>query len=93
MFRRAQQYPNKLNKTLYNVYEAKRLAEAVGSVGRSTHLEVLRYDGENPDVPSAMLDELSKLYVSEYGPRRVPANLKLEGELFGKEADEGKGEG
>lgn len=79
--RREQSTNSTLHETLYNVYEAKRYSEAVGSVGEETLLAVLSSDGTRL-LSSTMLDEqLDKLYV-KYGPQKLPYRFALEGILY-----------
>jgi 20S proteasome alpha/beta subunit len=79
--RREQSIRSTLHATLYNVYEAKRYSEAVGSVGEKTLLAVLSADGKR-EISSFQLDaQLEDLY-EKYGPQKLPYGFSLEGLLY-----------
>jgi hypothetical protein len=80
LMRRAQSSMRTLDETLYNVFEAKKYAESVGSVGPATSLMVLHTDGECRGVNSNVRVQLKSLF-SEYGPKALPKGFKL-GEPF-----------
>lgn len=83
LLRRQQDDFTSLENTIYNVFEAKKLAQAVGSVGQYTFLAVIREDG-SVNLTSLEVDrQLEKLF-EKYGPPAVPNNLKFEGEYFYK---------
>jgi 20S proteasome alpha/beta subunit len=67
---------------LYEIYEAKKAAEAVNSVGRSTLLSLIESDGRKR---SFKLDEavkfLDQLY-GKYGPKQTPILMEVPGKLF-----------
>jgi hypothetical protein len=67
---------------LYEVYEAKKAAESVTSVGPGTLLSVLESDGRRR---TFKLDEIEKfldgLY-QKYGPRDVPLLMDVPDMLF-----------
>ncbi len=81
LLRREQHGRSSLNETLYNVYEAKKYSEAVGSVGRSTFLAVLSSDGTRELTSFSVDDQLEEWY-KEYGPRKLPASFSLKGPLY-----------
>ena len=83
LLRRRQDYVTTLNDTLFNVFEAKRLSEAVGSVGRGTSLSVLYPDGTHKYVSSAARTELNVHY-KKYGPQSYQS-IQFEGEVFKEE--------
>ena len=76
LMRRSQSYVRSLDETLYNVYEAKRYAESVGSVGTATSLTVLHPDGRAAIVNSNTRVNLRTLF-QEYGPKNLPDGFKL----------------
>ena len=81
LLQRNQNSAMSLATTLFNVYEAKRLAQKVGSVGPYSMLSVLTKAGKAETVAKTIRDQLDGL-CSEYGSKPVPIGLKLEGSLF-----------
>lgn len=69
-----------LDHTIYHVYEAKRLAEMVPSVGKETVITVIDSDSECYFLTSEYLERLEKWF-DEYGPQRI-TNVHFEGEAF-----------
>jgi 20S proteasome alpha/beta subunit len=69
------------DRALYYVYEAKKAAERVTSVGESTLITVLEHDGKSRRVAFDKYDRLDALYM-EYGPRKVPRNLEIPADLL-----------
>ena len=65
-----------VDTALYYVFEAKKAAERVKSVGTTTLLTLLYKDGRDLRVRFDKMEELDRLYRA-YGPQRVPRNLKL----------------
>jgi hypothetical protein len=57
--------------SLYCVYEAKRVAERVSSVGPSTYIRVVYEDGSTKMLQRKAMEELDKKFV-KYGPKIVP---------------------
>jgi hypothetical protein len=86
LMRRGQYNWLSLELTLYNVYEAKKLAEAVGSVGTKTNLAVIGKDGEAKLLGLDIDNQLEALY-NKYGPQPVPEELKFDGEFYFKSPD------
>jgi hypothetical protein len=81
LLRRAQDSIDSLEVTLYNVYEAKRYAESVRSVGEYTNMAI-RSASAGRQLTSIEADEqLAKLFL-EFGPKDVPSNLKFEMNLY-----------
>jgi 20S proteasome alpha/beta subunit len=70
-----------LNNALYYIYEAKKAAERVNSVGRSTLLTVLTNDGGDRAVLAGRYDVFDGMY-RKYGPRNVPSDLEIEENVF-----------
>ena len=73
-----------LNQTVYCVYEAKKYAERVSSVGKATFLVVVRPNGS-----STMLAAKGRLYLDEqfakYGPHAFGDQpIALEPDHFAK---------
>lgn len=81
LLRRGQNIGNSLIGTIYNVYEAKRAAEAIGSVGQLTLLTVVQPDGTVRKMSAAMQTWLTNKHV-ELGPKPVPTDLNFEGQMF-----------
>lgn len=77
LLRRKQHDMESLHHTLYNIYEAKREAESVGSVGKKLWLGLLSPDKGIKIITSEYESQLEPFY-SEYGPRRIPDDFKLE---------------
>jgi 20S proteasome alpha/beta subunit len=80
LLRRGQNDWTSLEKTLYNVFEAKRLSESVGSVGKRTHIAVL--EPEERRLTSLGLDKQLESWFEKYGPQEVPDDRKFEGEYY-----------
>jgi hypothetical protein len=70
-----------LDVTLYNVFEAKKLSEAVGSVGKRTALSIIRSDGSRK-ITSLELDSQLNSWFKEYGPKPIPRDTKFTGEYY-----------
>ena len=71
---------------LYEVYEAKKAAERVNSVGKYTLLSVLHEDGGGArrTVNLDKMEYLNRLY-SEYGPKVTPPDIPVPDDLFDPE--------
>jgi 20S proteasome alpha/beta subunit len=83
LLRREQMGWDSLSSTLYNVYEAKKYAESIGSVGPGTNISVMRSDGTK-EITSYELDtQLGEAYI-KYGPQKVPRNIKFDGDYYYK---------
>lgn len=67
---RRQSAITRVNETLYNVFEAKKYAESVPSVGEFTTITILGNHGERQRVTSSGKDWLDKMY-REFGPKNV----------------------
>jgi hypothetical protein len=67
---RGQNYGRVTKETLFAVYEAKKQAEKVKSVGEATYLLVLYADGSWKEIKRDRHPDLDKL-VTKYGPRIV----------------------
>ena len=72
-----------LELTLYNVYEAKKFAESVGSVGLRTHISIISEDGSS-QLTSVNVDRQLEACYSKYGPKPLPEDLKFKGEYYYK---------
>lgn len=81
LLRREQHDWMSLDVTLYNVFEAKKLSEAVGSVGRKTVLAVMDSD-ELWKMTSRELDEQLNMWFVQYGPKPIPRETKFTGEYY-----------
>jgi 20S proteasome alpha/beta subunit len=80
LLRREQHKWSSLEQTLYNVYEAKKYSEGVGTVGKTTDLAVLTSAGMRRT--SVDIDnQLEKLF-DKYGPKPIPDDLKFKGEYY-----------
>jgi hypothetical protein len=77
LLRREQDDWKSLENTLYNVFEAKRLAESIGSIGRRTYLNVISSDGRSRLTSFAMDEVLEKLF-KKYGPQNIPRVSKFD---------------
>ena len=81
LLRRKQNSRTSVQETLYNVFEAKKISQSVGSVGEETAMLILAAKGD-ADLTSFGVDrQLDKLY-TVYGPRALPTDFKLEGPLY-----------
>jgi hypothetical protein len=69
---------------LYEVYEAKKAAERVGSVGPSTLISVLEANTNRRSVDVNKMDYFERLY-SRYGLRNTPDKLDIPEDLFRKD--------
>ena len=69
-----------LGKALYIVFEAKKAAERVGSVGQKTLLSVIGEDGQRHSIRPVRQEFLEKLYET-YGPKPVE-EISLPSDLF-----------
>lgn len=81
LLRRSQNLGMELRRTLYDVYEAKRAAEHIGSVSKFTQMRIMTADGKCEWASPHLLKQLSDWY-DTYGPKDVPPTLKYGGELF-----------
>jgi hypothetical protein len=80
LLRREINFVSKLGDALYAVYEAKKAAERVGSVGKNTLISVIGEDGDRHSIPPPRQGFLEKLY-AEYGPKRI-GEITLPSDLF-----------
>ncbi len=83
LLRRAQDDWTTMKTSLYNVYEAKRLSEAVGSVGRKTFMAVIS-PTERRRLTSLEFDKKLKTWYKKFGPQPIPdeGELEFEGEIY-----------
>jgi hypothetical protein len=81
LMRREQESRTTLHETLYNVFEAKKYSEAVGSVGTSTFLGILSADGKR-ELTSYSVDRQLREWYNEYGPRDLPGSFSLKGPVY-----------
>jgi hypothetical protein len=81
LLRREQNSRSSLHETLYNIYEAKRYSESIGSVGKRTQISILS-PGKKRELTSFNVDRQLEECYKEYGPRPLPYKFKLEGVLF-----------
>ena len=72
-----------LRNSLYNVFEAKRHAEAVGSVGKKTFLAVIG-NGLDLALTSIEIDTQLDAWYNEFGPKKLPPELEFKGPLYFK---------
>lgn len=70
-------------KTLYNVFEAKRLSESVGSIGKQTYMSVLS-QGDDNRLTSVQLDYQLQAWFKKYGPQKVPDEGNFDGDYYFK---------
>ena len=84
LIRRGQEDVRSLEETLYNVYEAKKYAEAVTSVGEQTIITIFSKDGQARMLSVNYKTQLAALY-TKYGPKIVPNDLVLKGFRFYEE--------
>jgi len=87
LLRRQQHAHDTLERTIYNLYEAKRFSEAVGSVGATTHIRILA-PGKKSKLTSYNVDNQLRALYDSFGPKEVPSALKFEGEYYYKQEDE-----
>lgn len=83
LLRREQIGWNSLSSTLYNVYEAKRYAESIGSVGPGTNITVMKSDGTKRITSHELDSQLAEAY-KKYGPQKVPHSIKFDGDYYFK---------
>lgn len=81
LLRREQNKRLSLAKTLYNVYEAKRYSESIGSVGDYTTIAILA-PGARRELTSLNVDKQLKKHYAEYGPKELPRDFDLDGPIF-----------
>lgn len=79
--RRGQQNITPLSTTVYNVYEAKRYAEGVRSVGTKTMMLVMSEGDEGRLVGNAATERLKQLYMT-YGPKDTPTTVEIGAPLY-----------
>jgi hypothetical protein len=89
LMRREQNTWSSLSATIYSVYEAKRYAESIGSVGKDTTISVVGQDGERK-LLSFDLDKQLETAYEKYGPQKLPSTLKFDGEYYFKKSEEPK---
>jgi 20S proteasome alpha/beta subunit len=63
-----------LGQTIYVVYEAKRYAEEVASVGKQTTVAVISPDGSRLDIKGEGLESLADRFKA-YGPQPIPPTI------------------
>ena len=83
LMHREQDESTSLNLTLYNVHEAKKYAERVASVGKTTTMVVLWPDRARV-ITSAGRTFLSERF-EKYGPQQVPDDLDFPEAGWGRE--------
>jgi hypothetical protein len=66
-----------LHETIYCVYEAKRAAERIGSVGELTMLRLLYPNGENRRQVFHRMKELDGP-LANFGPKSIPDDFKID---------------
>lgn len=71
-----------LPRALYCVYEAKKAAERIASVGPSTLIQVLFEDGTRKSFRLEKMNEFYGSLLKEYGPKPLPMHMDLPDELF-----------
>jgi 20S proteasome alpha/beta subunit len=81
LLRREQNSDFSLHETLYNVYEAKRYSESIGSVGKYTTLAILS-SGAKRELTSLGVDKQLKKCYEQYGPKPLPDDFTLNGPIF-----------
>ena len=81
LLRRKQNDWISLEDTLYNVFEAKKLSESIGSVGHSTYMAVIPDDG-SASLTSLELDRQLNEWFIKYGPQPLPYKPKFEGNYY-----------
>jgi ATP-dependent protease HslVU (ClpYQ) peptidase subunit len=70
LYHRDQSFMNGINRTIYCVYEAKRLAEKAPGVGRRTQMFVFRPDGSMAIIPDQGL-RLLDTWFTRFGPQPI----------------------
>ena len=68
---------NTLNNTIYCVYEAKRYAEKVPTVGKYTTIAIVGTDGKRTSISNEGLEFLATQF-KEYGPKNIRGKIKLD---------------
>ena len=68
-------------KALYCVYEAKRYAERVASVGEYTSIRVLSSDGTRKIVNLETREKLGKIFL-EYGPKNLTDEIDIGNNIY-----------
>lgn len=81
LLHRAHMGVNSQAQTLYTVYEAKKYAEGVTSVGSYTWMTVIHSDGRKERMTPAGHTFLESQYVL-LGPKTIPSNLALIDGMF-----------
>jgi hypothetical protein len=81
LLRRKQHDALSLHATLYNTYEAKRYAEAVGSVGKYT-LQAVITPGAKRELTSLGVDKQLRKSYATYGPKTLPNEFALDGPIY-----------
>ena len=87
LLRREQHHMESLGHTLYNVFEAKRYAQAVGSVGAKTLLAVLE-DGKKSHFCAIGIHEQLDAYLNQYGPKETPQTFGFNGPLYHEQKEQ-----
>lgn len=87
LLRRQQDDWTSFENTLYHVWEAKKLSEAVGSVGRTTFMSVISKDGSRRLTSLELESQLESAY-KKYGPQKVPKKLVFDGDYYYKRKTE-----
>lgn len=80
LLRRELSFVTKLGEAIYAVFEAKKAAERVGSVGKNTLLSVIGEDGERQSIAPNRQGFLDKLY-ENLGPKPI-GEITLPSDLF-----------
>jgi 20S proteasome alpha/beta subunit len=86
LLRREQHDYSGLEETLYNVFEAKKLSESIGSVGKQTWISVLHHDGSS-NITSREVDKELESWYEEYRPKKVRRDRKFNGKYYYTRAD------
>jgi len=81
LLRREQNSGLSLAETLYNVYEAKRYSESIGSVGEYTTIAISA-PGKRRELTSLSVDKQLKKHYLQYGPKKLPGDFELDGPIF-----------
>jgi 20S proteasome alpha/beta subunit len=71
-----------LGEALYLVYEAKKAAEAVNSVGKNSLISVLDEDGTRTTLNQSEFPHFFANLYGQYGPRPVPQVIDIPDTLF-----------
>ncbi len=83
LLRRKQHNYASLEETLYNVFEAKKFAESVGSVGQKTSISIISEGGRWQQTSLELDDQLAAAY-RKYGPKDLPRAIKFDGDYYWK---------